>query len=446
MNSAANESEQSLEIFTRRQLEELFAALTPYPALALAVSGGADSMALMLLVHSWLEARPSPRIAVLTVDHRLREGSAAEAEWVDAQARRLGFAHHILPWTGEKPRTGIQATARSARYGLLTGFAREHGMEAVVTAHTRDDQAETLIMRLARGSGLDGLSAMAPLSDWEGIHILRPLLAVPRIRIEAFLRRQGQSWIEDPTNRDGSQERARIRGRLPDFGALGLTGEALALSARRLRRARQAIEAATGDFLRARLTLHEAGYAEIPLPAFLAVPEEIALKALAAILPPIGGGGAPVSLSKLEACLDAMRAEPGKMTLRGCELSVRRGKLMIVREFGRMDRAPVPIQPGETLIWDGRFRVTLPATETHPADIRPLGADGLAALRKGGGGPGVVPRAAALALPSIWRGEALRHAPFARFEGGPLPGWIPQSQTEFIHGPTLFAKPCADPI
>ena len=143
--------------------ERAFAGLR---SLVLAVSGGPDSMALMLLATRWLPtASPAPVVHVATVDHGLRRGSADEAKWVALQAAAMGFPHHTLTWEGDKPATGRQAAAREARYGLLAGLIGHLSLPtpaAIAVAHHRDDQAETVLMRLARGSGVDGLAGMLP--------------------------------------------------------------------------------------------------------------------------------------------------------------------------------------------------------------------------------------------------------------------------------------------
>ena len=267
MNASAHDPNCSAGVFHERELASLFAPLSQYWHVALAVSGGADSVALMLLVRAWLDARSGgPQITVLTVDHRLRDAAASEAEWVKKEARALGFQHETLVWSGQKPRSDLQAEARRARYGLMTVYCRAASIPAIATAHNRNDQAETFIMRLARGSGLDGLSAMEEMSRRYGIDILRPLLTVSRRQIEAFLLARGQQWLDDPSNEDERYERVRIRRKLKAARSLGLSSAKLALSARRLRRARDALDQMTAGFLWAKVSLHEAGFAKLRLP------------------------------------------------------------------------------------------------------------------------------------------------------------------------------------
>lgn len=411
------------------ELDTLFSGFQRYPRIALAVSGGADSVALMRLTHIW-SARTvePPSFTVLTVDHGLRAAAAAEAEWVKREAAVLGLDHHTLIWEGAKPATGIQAKARTARYALICDYCRAHDIPALATAHTADDQAETLLMRLARGSGVDGLAGMAPVTPLDGVYVLRPLLALPRSRLVASLNALGQQWVDDPSNEDAHYERVRIRRSLRRAGGeLGLTIEALALSARRLRRARDAIEDMTTRFLREALTVHEAGYGETALAALTGAPEEIAVQSLARMARIFGRQTEPLRMAKVEAAQALLRAGGRGATLGGCRFTVRHGALQAVREFGRMERTAITLHPGETVLWDGRFSVTLPHSPHATAPeyaLCPLGPEGLAAIAEMGGGMDNIPRLAALALPSLWRGERLCYAPFALWpEGTPL-DWL----------------------
>ena len=227
---------------------------------ALAVSGGSDSTALMVLYADWLRQQGADMglHMVLTVDHGLRAESAAEARAVAAQAESLGFPHATLLWEGSKPQTGIQAAARHARYRLMGNAMRANGIALLFTGHTRDDRAETLLMRLARGSGLDGLAGMAPRLHFNDLglgesgldeqEIARPLLDVPRTRLRATLQARGIAWIDDPSNQSPEFERPRLRAARAHLDELGLTNSVLALSATRLLRARQALDRVVGEF------------------------------------------------------------------------------------------------------------------------------------------------------------------------------------------------------
>ncbi|MGI9403502.1 MAG: tRNA lysidine(34) synthetase TilS, partial [Hyphomicrobium sp.] len=229
------------------------AVLQPFRVLILAVSGGADSVAMMHLVASWQQqhGRAGRKIIVATVDHGLRPESGREAQWMADEAHALGLVHETLVWVGGKPETGLQDAAREARYHLLAELSwrlRNDGPVAIVTAHTQDDQAETFLMRLARGSGLDGLTGM-PTTRRLGVaadcKLVRPFLGLPGARLVATLRFRGLNWIEDPSNKQDRFERVRVRNARCDLEQLGLTNEKIALSAQRLERARTALDAAT---------------------------------------------------------------------------------------------------------------------------------------------------------------------------------------------------------
>lgn len=424
--------------FNAETLRRLFAPFSEYAHVALAVSGGADSTALMLLVRHWLDLAPAPHphISVLTVDHKLRAASAVEAGQVRRQATALGFQHRTLEWTAPKPATGLPATARRARYGLLTGYCREHAIPAFATAHTEDDQAETVIMRLARGGGVDGLSAMSPRAALDGVALLRPLLGLSRDRLRHVLQESGVAWSDDPTNEDEHYERVRIRKALARQDGLGLSRQKLALTAARLRRARDALDAIAAATLRAWLTLDEAGWASMPLKALIEAEKEIAIRMLRRITLAIGGGKMPVPLAKVEAACEALRSSSKSLTLGGCQIALRSDRLHMNREYGRMSHNDTPYVSG--MLWDRRFIIDgIPASGRAFA-IRALGPDGIKAVKDAEGTFAPLRRGEALALPSLWREAQLVHAPFARFPQGAPPGWRPQVTTRFANRGALF--------
>ncbi len=201
---------------------QLFAGFADAPALVLAVSGGPDSMALMWLAARWRKARgKGPRLVAVTVDHGLRPEAAREARAVKHAARNLDLAHRTLRWRGDKPATGVPEAARAMRYRLLARAAKAAGASHILTAHTRDDQAETLLMRLLRGSGIAGLAAMAAVSEREGLLLARPLLDVSKARLIATLKAAQLDFADDPTNRDPAFTRPRLRALMPALAAEG---------------------------------------------------------------------------------------------------------------------------------------------------------------------------------------------------------------------------------
>ena len=292
-------------------------------------------MALLHLMAEWrAEGEVKPDVTVLTVDHGLRAESREEAAMVARMAERLGLDHAILTWTeGARQSGGLQERAREARYDLMAAYCHAHDIPALVTAHHLDDQAETFLMRLKRGSGLDGLAAIPEKSVWSGIAVLRPLLDMPKARLAATLTTAGLGWAEDPSNRDERFERARMRTDSEALAKLGLTPEALARSARRLRRARAALDAAAQTFLATHGVMSEAGYCLIERAALIAAPEEIALRALARSVNAVSGRESPLQLGKLESLLEGLSENPkAAHTLGGCRLQPLGGRLGVFRE------------------------------------------------------------------------------------------------------------------
>src|SRR5580692_10689140 len=225
------------------EAKRLFAEWKAAPAIVLAVSGGPDSIALMWLAARWRGALArGPRLIAVTVDHGLRAEAAHEARDVKRLARTLELPHRTLRWHGTKPKAGLPAAAREVRYRLLAQAARQSGATHILTAHTRDDQAETVLMRLLRGSGIAGLAAMARQSERDGVRLARPFLNVSKSQLLATLRKARIAFADDPTNRDVNFTRPRLRALLPRLAAEGGDTRNLARLASRLARANAAVE------------------------------------------------------------------------------------------------------------------------------------------------------------------------------------------------------------
>ncbi|MBB4362770.1 tRNA(Ile)-lysidine synthase [Bradyrhizobium sp. CIR18] len=330
-----------------REARRLFAGLKRAPALVLAVSGGPDSVALMWLAARWQRSLArGPRLTVVTIDHGLRREAAREAREVKRLATELGLPHRTLRWRGAKPKTGLPAAAREARYRLLAQAARAVGASHVLTAHTRDDQAETLLMRLLRGSGLAGLSAMASLSERDGIVLARPLLEVPKSQLIATLRRARIGFADDPTNRDTAFTRPRLRALLPLLAAEGGDARTLVRLAARLARANAAVEVLADGAerflrLRDRGDAPQAGVRSFEAATFAGLPEEVRLRLLLRAINALGHEG-PAELGKIESLLamldQAIAASPRagangrpamRQTLAGALISLAGGRIHI---------------------------------------------------------------------------------------------------------------------
>ncbi|MGZ8331047.1 MAG: tRNA lysidine(34) synthetase TilS [Rhodoplanes sp.] len=368
---------------TDAEAAALFADLVTCKALVLAVSGGPDSTALLLLIARWrAKLRDGPSLLAVTIDHGLRPEARREAAAVKRLAAALGVAHRTLRWTGPKPETRLQEAARAARYRLLAAAAAR-AKAHVLTAHTLDDQAETVLFRLTRGSGLAGLAAMArvsplpvfPLSspgltrrsnspsrvaalrflprlpgrvgegaDDEGALLVRPFLEIPKARLMATLQAAKIPFAEDPSNRDPRFARARFRAFMPALADEGLTPARLAQLAARLRRANEAIEAAVDQLAEALAApalapLRRGTDAPISLAAadWAKAPAEIRLRLLGSLVAITGDEG-DIELAKLEACeqavaahLHARSSERFRRTLAGAVITLAGDRLTVGR-------------------------------------------------------------------------------------------------------------------
>jgi tRNA(Ile)-lysidine synthase len=347
--------------------KRLFADWKAAPAIVLAVSGGPDSIALMWLAARWRRTLArGPRLVAVTVDHGLRAEAKAEARDVKRLARALDLPHRTMRWTGAKPKTGLPAAARAARYRLLAQAARASGATHILTAHTRDDQAETLLMRLLRGSGIAGLAAMARQSERDGVLLARPFLHVSKSQLIATLNKAKLGFADDPTNRDPSFTRPRLRTLMPVLAAEGGDTRNLARLASRLARANQAVEVLVDGAERylalrdreASPPVHRAGAKAFDAKifdakAFVAMPEEIRLRLLKRAVDRFGHEG-PAELGKVEALLavvDRAVAESSrgrlprlsqsrlKQTLAGALVSLIDGRIRVEPAPPRRSRA-----------------------------------------------------------------------------------------------------------
>lgn len=420
---------------TAEDFDRLMSGLGPFeprPHVAAAVSGGADSMALALLLADWLAPRGG-RLTAFTVDHGLRPGSAGEATWVARQMKPRGIAHHILRWRGPKPAKmpggSRQAAARAARYDLLLQACEARGIFHLALAHHLEDQAETFLLRLGRGSGLDGLAAMAPVSETSGLRLLRPLLGLTKAALMATLRARGQEWIEDPSNDDGAFARVRLRRLLPDLAGEGMTPARLGSATHNLGRARAALEGDVAAALARAVRPDPAGFLDLDPALLRAESAEVSLRALARCLMAVGGCDYTPRLARLERLHGHLENGLSRgVTLGGCRIlpgqtAAGAGRWLIVREAGRS--APAAVKPGGRLLWDGRFQVRLARAAAAEAveesagemTIGALGAAGwrhlAETLEAAGSGARAarIPLAARGALPALSDGAGLAAVP-----------------------------------
>lgn len=314
----------------------LLAPLLDFRRVALAVSGGADSLALMLLAHDVADATDSrDRFVVYSVDHGLRPEAAEEVAFVLREAARLGLRARGLKWDGEKPQTGVQQAARHARYRLFAEAMRIDEAEAVATAHHLEDQAETVLMRLAHGSGVEGLGGMDTFSEVDGVTIVRPLLRVDPADLRAVVAAAGLVPVVDPSNADIEYERVRWRQMLPPLAALGLDAPRLAKFADRMRDADGALAAMTAEAMALVAFSADGREAVIGRDLMMSLPRAIAARLLGQVLDRVGGGRKPHALAAVEALAARVMREHFAQTLHGCVIRGGSRRIRIIREGQR---------------------------------------------------------------------------------------------------------------
>ena len=385
----------------------------PRPSIAAAVSGGPDSLALALLAAAWVAGRGGS-LTALVVDHGLAEGSAAAADRTVARLAARGIAGVTLRWRGPRPGTGIQAAARAARYRLLGEWCAENGVLHLLIGHQKEDQAETVLLRLAAGSGPDGLAAMAPIQETAWGRLLRPLLGVERARLRATLGGLGQGWIEDPANADPAFARARLRRSAAALAREGMTPARLAATAERSGEAREVLEAETAALLARAVSVFPAGYARVDRDALAAAPLDLSRRALERVLVCVGGRRHAPRRARLAPLLDALRgsAATEPRTLGGCILRPSDDALLVAREAAAI-RESVPVRPGAEMLWDGRFRVSFApgAAGKGPLRLSALGAAGWRAVRDELDRPPAMPDGVRRSLPALRDDEGVVEAP-----------------------------------
>lgn len=387
----------------------------PHPPerLGIAVSGGSDSTALLFLLAD-LGRKYGIELHALTVNHGLRPGAVAEIVHVAGQCAALGIAHHILRWRDWDGTGNKQDAARRARYALMSAWARDAGVQTVALGHTADDQAETVLMRLARGSGVDGLTAMVPRRIQQGLVWIRPLLETRREVLRDYLRKQEISWCEDPSNQDSRYERVRVREALKQLAPLGIDTESLGQVAFNMSRARDALD--WQSFLVAREMVQvRAGAIAIDWRGYRTLPDEIARRLLVNALKWIGGSEYPPRRRAVFGVIATLKQTPSA-TLDGCMIRRIDDTLWIFREL----HAVRDVRCNVSGLWDGRWHFKGPQMENERLHVAALGEAGLrdcVAWRDSG-----LPRDLLLASPGIWDGEVLCAAPLA----GVGRGWSAQ--------------------
>jgi tRNA(Ile)-lysidine synthase len=383
---------------------EALLAMRPFeasPHLAVAVSGGSDSRALVLLAHRWVQEQGGS-VTALVVDHGVRPESLGEAEATCQWLQDKGIQAVLLPVT-VSPQGNRQQNARHARYDAMTQWCRSNGVLHLLFGHHHDDQLETLLQRLIRGSGVDGLSAMAPVSYRADIRILRPLLGMSKNKLQAFLRDMNERWIEDASNASAAFLRNRLRSLTPVLAEEGLLPERLRETTLRLARTRHFIQQETAQFLARFGGLHPAGFGWLNATTLHEAPMEIGLRGLRQMLATVRGKDAMPRYHEVHRLYEAMReAGFAGATLHGCRVlpAPRLHRVFILREQHAQEERLPHDQDGR---WDERFRVH--ASQTG-LSLATLGAKGLKQVRQNM--PNLsenLPAALLHALPSLWQLE-----------------------------------------
>lgn len=292
--------------------------------IAAGVSGGADSLALALLLKE-----AGKKVIALTVNHELRPEAAAEAQYVAELMQQQGIEHHTLVWQGKKPDTGVEEAARQARYELLFQFCHNRGIKVLATGHHRRDQAETFLLRLQRGSGVYGLSGILPVSRRDGIMIIRPQLDMDPADLRMYLSQKGIRWIEDPMNECSDFARVKIRKFLPELAQIGIDEKRLADTAATLMNTRLFLQEKADAFVAAHVRWWEDAAVSLSWQKLKNLSGEIALLVLGQLVKRIGGAYYQPEASEIKRVLAEDESFKG-CTLGNCELFIAKKRLWIV--------------------------------------------------------------------------------------------------------------------
>lgn len=310
---------------------ELAAYLKPFniKTLAIAVSGGADSLALTLLSNEWAQ-KENKKIVALTFDHKLRPESTSEAKTLGKWLAKYKIPHHIIPWQDQPKIKNLQNDARQARYHHLTTYCTQHKIPHLLVAHTLEDQAETILMNLMRGSGIDGLCGIRQQTTINNIKILRPLLDIPKAKLTTYLESLNQPWIEDPSNQNEDFLRINTRNFLNNSKDKDLLIKRLADTATNLKRSQSFINTHLKQALNSIVTDNSNQSYTINHQEFLNLHEEIALRLLATLLNKTSKNYYKPRLKKLQTLHHHLKSpNPKPTTLHNCTITTQDNKITI---------------------------------------------------------------------------------------------------------------------
>ncbi len=343
-----------------KNIYKSFEYLKNFNHIAIGVSGGADSLALMLLVADWSQKQnTSLKITIYCVNHCLRKDASAECEFVVKQAKKLGLEACILHWRGEKPKSALQEKARNARYKLIGQAMKKNGAQILLTAHHSFDQAETILMRMANGSGMSGMVGMTQFSQIHGVEVYRPLLHISPDDLVEIVKQANIIPVLDPSNIDDSYERVRWRKILPILFNLGLDANRFEKLSSRLNRADEALKEITNILFDEKVTIDGFAVAKISKKDLLLQSKELQIRLLQKLLRKIGSHKKPFALNQIEAFSNKIINEKvlKKQTLHGCVIEEKNNTLVFARELSKISKNTQMLNAGQEMIWDNRFAI-----------------------------------------------------------------------------------------
>jgi tRNA(Ile)-lysidine synthase len=413
MDTPSSVSEQHISSDMFSAYMESCAPFEARPTLAIALSGGIDSMALLLLAGQWVAARGGKLIA-LTVDHGLRPESFDEALAVQTICQDMSVEHHLLRWRPPAKKSALQQQARDARYELLTKWCIDHDVLHLLTAHHRDDQVETLFFRLARGSDLRGLACMPAVTHFKQLRLLRPLLEISKQQLVASLNHKKQQWLEDKSNHSPAYTRNRIRHTLRQVKLINLY-ERTYHCASHFGITRKFIEINMSSFSTQCVSLLPGGYAYLHSDHWLRVPEEYRYLIFSNLLHSLSGSAELLRESQLRRLYESLQnpAPFKRMTGFGLQYMPFGADIAICREAKKVE-GEHSLKPYISALWDNRF--TCIHSYSQPLTLKALSIDGVRELRRQRRMPKTaMPVEALRMLPSFWDLETLVSVPHIHY-------------------------------
>jgi len=297
--------------------------------IAVAVSGGADSMALAILMLEFTKHLDIDLYA-FTVDHGLRKSSKKEAIYVNKILTKLGYVHRTLIWAGKKPTTKIEEVARKKRYELIFKECKELGIEYLATAHHKDDQIETLLMRFFKGSGADGLCGIPSMREEDGIKIIRPLLYLSKKEIKDICKLHKIKWKEDESNKDDKFMRNKIRKMCTSLRKQNILTDEILLARERAESESSALNNIANKAFENLITIKQ-NELIMDKKEFFALEKEIQFRLLQKMLDYFNVGSYSCKRKSIETVLNNLNNNKGS-TLRKCFIKTSRGKIRICKE------------------------------------------------------------------------------------------------------------------